>query len=343
MIELIYDIKEESFIGRANCQEKLDFEVKYISDFPEINYKSRFEDVLFFDSEEFHAYHEKNALKVYKLIFMEDEVYLGFCYVGEKNIDNKKMLFIPYSSPFSKVYFSKKAKSSDREKVYSTLVKAANNMTAGLKIMLPPDIYYKDFALDLASFMDSSFKVDYMHINNYFDLRYLEDMEGFVREQSHSYRKNLKKARNHNLKIKINKEASLEKAYRVIEKNRSEKSYPLSMSFEQIKSISSMTSSNVDSFVLRCEESDIDIAAGIVFKINENAVQVIYWGSLEEFSYMRPMELLSFEIIKYYKERGISYVDIGPSTANDKISHGLYGFKVNIGCKSNLKPVIIKI
>ena len=58
---------------------------------------------------------------------------------------------------------------------------------------------------------------------------------------------------------------------------------------------------------------------------------------------MRPMELLSLEIIKFYKERSISYVDIGPSTANDKISHGLYGFKVNIGCKSNLKPVIIKI
>ena len=130
MIELIYDIKKEAFIGRDKLKNTLEFEVQYISDFPEIDYSSRFEDVLFFDSEEFHAYHEKNAENLYKLIFKDNETYLGFCYAGERHIDNQKMLCIPYSSPFSKVYFSKKAKSSDRERVYKALGNIAKLMKA---------------------------------------------------------------------------------------------------------------------------------------------------------------------------------------------------------------------
>jgi len=46
-------------------------------------------------------------------------------------------------------------------------------------------------------------------------------------------------------------------------------------------------------------------------------------------------------VVKYYKEKGYDYVDIGPSTADEKISHGLLRFKKTIGCRTNFKPVFL--
>lgn len=343
MIELIYDIKKGDFVTNSDFMGRIDFEASYTYDFPEIDYRARFEEVLFFDTEDFHSYHEKNVSKVYRLTFVEGENPIAFCYIGEKYDAKEKILCIPYSAPFSKVYFSKKSKTEDRVKVYREFKKVSEKMGGSLRIILPPELYYNDFSIDIASFMDSGLKIKYTHINNYFDLREINDFEGFVDNRSHSYRKNLKKGKEKGLLIDINEKDSLVRAYNVIEKNRSEKGYPLSMTFDQVKDISKMSSSKVDSFVLYTLDNELreDIASGIVFKVNDRSVQVVYWGSTEKHSKMRPMELLSLEIIRYYKDLGISFVDIGPSTANDKISHGLYGFKVNIGCKSNLKMVIV--
>jgi lipid II:glycine glycyltransferase (peptidoglycan interpeptide bridge formation enzyme) len=80
-----------------------------------------------------------------------------------------------------------------------------------------------------------------------------------------------------------------------------------------------------------------EIATEIVFNVAKNCVQVIYWGDDLEFSQLKTMNYLSFNIFKYYKEQNISIIDIGPSTENSIPNYGLCEFKESIGCDISQK------
>ncbi len=369
LTDLYYDINEAEKI-EPDSETKIQAE-NTISNYP----------VYFFDTQEFHLYHQKNAKEVFKLIFMDESSVTAFCYIGYNGSNNLKA---PYSSPFSDIYTIKKPDSVLLEKILSCLKDYVKNMNSDLYFTLPPIVCDKDFAVKTASFLDSGFKLDYAHVSNYYDLTKIDSAESFPENQSHSFRKNIKRALNSDLKLlknykelsekilsknphdeaknsfqfKINKDINKINSdnksvnydlhtqnkfihnadicsYNVIQKNREEKQFPLAMSFDQIKAVENMQSSHVDYFVVSKDETDI--AAAIVFKVSEEMVQVIYWGSLADYSKYRPMEFLAMSLIEHYKSFGISYIDIGPSTVDDKISHGLLAFKKNIGCKTTLK------
>lgn len=294
--------------------------------------------VYFFDSEEFHIYHQKNSKKVFRLIFMDGSSAAGFCYLGYT--DDK--LQIPYSAPFSDIYMIKRTDSLLFEKILACLKAFSLEADADLYLTLIPSVYDKNYAVKTGTMLDSGFALEYAHVSNYFDLEKVESAEAFAAVQSHSFRKNIKRAmksdlmfhNNSGLDLYKNNEISV-RAYDVIQKNRYEKDFPLAMSFDQIKAVEGMESSRVEYFLVSNDSADI--AAAIVFKVSEEMVQVIYWGGLEQYSKLRPMEFLALSIIEHYKSISISYIDIGPSTANGRISHGLLAFKKNIGCETTLK------
>ena len=316
---------------------------------PESDIKIQTEDIIrnhpvyFFDTEEFHAHHHKNAKKVFRLIFMDGSLAAGFCYVGYTT-DNK--LKAPYSAPFSDIYTIKKLDSVILENIVSCLKRYSDSMDAEIQLTFVPLVYDAEYAVKTGVLLDSGFKMSYAHVSNYLDLQKIGSVESFISEQSHSFRKNIKRAMKSNLKFSYtfdtelyNKDSFDIRAYDVIKRNRQEKGFPLAMSFDQIKQVEDMKSSQVDYFLVSKDETDI--AAAIVFKVSEQMVQVVYWGSLEHHSKMRPMEFLAASLIDYYKERGFLFIDIGPSTADDKISHGLLAFKKNIGCETTLKMTFV--
>lgn len=316
---------------------------------PESDIKIQTEDIIrnhpvyFFDTEEFHAYHQKNAKKVFRLIFMDGSLAAGFCYIGYTKDDKLKA---PYSAPFSDIYTIKKSDSLILEKILTCLKRVSDSMDAEIQLTFVPLVYDREYAVKTGVLLDSGFTLSYAHVSNYLDLEKIESAESFISEQSHSFRKNIKRAMKSNLKFsytfdtEIYDKNSLDiRAYDVIKRNRKEKGFPLAMSFDQIKQVEDMKSSQVDYFLVSKDETDI--AAAIVFKVSEQMVQVVYWGSLEQHSKMRPMEFLAASLIDYYKERGFSFIDIGPSTADDKISHGLLAFKKNIGCETTLKMTFV--
>ena len=52
-----------------------------------------------------------------------------------------------------------------------------------------------------------------------------------------------------------------------------------------------------------------------------------------KYSNLRPMNFLSYSIFKFYKDLGIRYIDVGPSTENSIPNYGLCEFKESIGCQ----------
>ena len=294
-------------------------------------------EVLFFDTKDFQAYHSKNADKVVCLGFKKEDKVIGFCYLGLRSSEEKNLLLIPYSSPFSDFYFSIKADDIDKMLSIRGLKQIANEHNADLKITLPPEIYDDNLAFNMSVLLDENIKLQYSHINNYIDLKAISSMEDFSSDRSHSFRKNLARAAKSNLTLLSNQDGILNRAFKVIKINREQKNYPLAMGYEQILDISNMNDARIDSFVV--EDNYSDIAAAIVFRINLKTVQVIYWGALDEYSKLRPMEFLAYSLVEHYKNKGYEFLDIGPSTADYKVNYGLLKFKKNIGCSTNFKPV----
>ena len=75
----------------------------------------------------------------------------------------------------------------------------------------------------------------------------------------------------------------------------------------------------------------------MVYKVNDNVCQVIYWGHIDKYSSQRPMSLLSVKLCEYYKNKGMRYLDIGPSSENGNWNINLAQFKVDMGCMDTSK------
>lgn len=117
--------------------------------------------------------------------------------------------------------------------------------------------------------------------------------------------------------------------YDVIRQNRAWRGYPLRMTWEQVTDTVKIV--DADFFLVSAPEGK-EAASALVYHVAKGIVQVIYWGNLPGFDVYRPMHYLALCIFKYYKERGIRIVDIGPSSADSIPNYGLCDFKERIGC-----------
>lgn len=324
MIEFGYDI----FSGQEIDQARIEKAVQRVRQ----SGVERF----FFDTEVFHAYHQRNCEQLYCIIAVEGDKTLGFCYAGLRY----GVLRVGYSSPFAQLYLLDGGSES-----FCRIAEAVNALADRLGtetvITLPPSIYDGQTPLKVGALLDSGYHLFYAHVSHYFDLREIQTMEAFVAQRPHSYRKNWKRAMQSKLMFLASKEDRklLRRAYAVIEQNREEKNYPLSMPWDQIEAIADMEGAKIGAFVVTTPEG-VDIAAAIVFCVSSRVHQVVYWGNLEEYAALRPMEFLSYHLVMHYRELGADCLDIGPSTAEGKMSHGLVRFKETIGCRSDLKMVL---
>lgn len=294
---------------------------KYISLENEIIDKT-IQESIFFDTEEFHELHEKNAEKLIKIYFKNGKKINSFIYIGIRN----DIGYVPYSSPFSNLH----TKLNFRAEEIKTIVNNLKNIVRELKlkelnISFPPYIYDNSIEEKINIFLSEGFRIKYIDINNYFNL-----LEEIIQDRA------VKKDFNNNIKNNLNfEENDLEIAYQVIKKNREARGFPLKMTLDHIKNIEKLKNAKVDTFYVTYNE--IPIASAIVFEVLPLKKQVVYWGNDTDFHEIKPMAFLVNKLLEYYKNEGIKILDIGPSSEVGKINYGLLQFKKNIGCKSCLK------
>ena len=105
------------------------------------------------------------------------------------------------------------------------------------------------------------------------------------------------------------------------------------MSFEQVK----QTMQIVKHSCFIVENNGKSVASAIVFEVNPDVAQVIYWGDIPNVSELKCMNFLSYNVVEYYKDRGFKFLDIGPSTEDGIPNIGLCDFKESIGCDISSK------
>lgn len=242
-------------------------------------------------------------------------------------------LLAPFSAPFSFIrYGSKYIKYSHVHDFFKSLKENffASNLDS-LKISLPPYFYDESLISKISHcFNDLGFQLSYRDVNSHINLDAIKlDLMPSVTKKA------IRTAAKYNNEMVLcNSEEQKLRAYKIIKENRDMNGYPLRMSWEEIF----LTTSNVaKAFYFYTTIDGHDAAAAIVFEVNREVVQVIYWGANEIGEKSNSMYFLPFELVKFFKDKGYKHMDIGPSSENGKLSIGLNDYKQMIGCSNSLK------
>jgi lipid II:glycine glycyltransferase (peptidoglycan interpeptide bridge formation enzyme) len=211
-----------------------------------------------------------------------------------------------------------------------------NYQSYSVQVTLPPVCYDENnITIQSNGFIKNNFKIKYTDANFHLDLSFEEPFSILKRNA----KKNLKKALNaDNQLILADNQTDEERAYSIIQRNRTEKGYPLKMSFQDLLRTGKVV--KIDFFILKMNLQDV--AAAIVFRINPQVAMVVYWGHLYDFSELRPVNLMAFLLMNTYKKQGFKILDIGPSSENGILDEGLASFKESLGCIVSDKFTLIK-
>lgn len=288
----------------------------------------------FYNSVQFHELNKNKVSQVEYLLFGEKKKKLALA-IGIENDEIR----IPYSAPFGIFeQLQSHIKLEEMEEAI-TLLEGYGKECGICKIIfrMPPVFYDECFISKLQNvLLRKGYQIAYCDLNYQF---YIHDMEQYENLLLRNARKNLKNAMKQGFSF-VHCESVEEKreAYNVIAENRKRKGYPLRMTYEQVNDTIQLTQH--DFFLLK--DGEISIAAAVIFKVNKECYQVIYWGDIDGYEARRPMNYLAYKVYEFYADIGIKVLDIGPSTEEGVPNYGLCDFKESIGCEVSIKMTYMK-
>lgn len=241
----------------------------------------------------------------------------------------------PFSAPFGGWSYNKDMSLTTLGEAHELLENyLAKQNIRYIKIVLPP-LFYDETALSLM--FNIAYRRSYSLAN--VDLNYQFNLDNFNADYiswvSYNARRNFKIAEESNLTVeKVTSQADIKKAYDIIAQNRAERGFPLKMTFESVQDTIKIVPA--DFFIVYTKDK-VAAASAMLFHVNKEVVQVVYWGHIGEFSPIKPINYLSYHLFDYYKKAGFKYVDIGPSTDGSEPNYGLIEFKDSIGCSVSPK------
>jgi len=288
-----------------------------------------------FGSAAFNDLNKNKCDEVFYLLFKEVKFRLGI--IG----GIREMAFYsPFSAPFGGYSFiADDVRLQYIEEAINLLKNWAKEKSLStISITLPPSVYGSSFiAKQLNCLWREGFNISEINLNYSFDLDSFDD--NYSQLIWYNARKNLKISMNSGFNfLRCTSDEEKEIAYQVIQKNREGRGFPLRMTWLQVKDTIKIVPSD---FFLVYNYQNIPVASAIVFHLNEEVVQVIYWGDLQGYSDLKPMNFLSYKVFEHYKNSGKKVVDIGPSTEHSIPNYGLCEFKEGIGCKIDPKYTLI--
>lgn len=289
-----------------------------------------------FTSTSFSLLNSHKVEKVYYLLFKDTKVRLGII-LGKIGAN----LYSPFSAPYGSFSY---AEPDCKAKAIDSCIQALNdwclnNHFEKLFISLPAQHYNPQFIDRLVNgFFSHEYTIDNIDVNHHFEIPPDFDVN-YPQLLQRNARKNLNNALKQSLFFIRLDENFSSRAYDIIALNRAAKQKPLRLTLSEIKEVSAVT--EIDFFVV--EHSGVDVAAAIVFGINHNTVQVVYWGDDPKYAELRSMNYLTYKVFQYYALKGIRVLEIGISTESSKPNYGLCEFKESIGCSLSLKYSFSKI
>ena len=286
---------------------------------------------IFFNTVAFNELNRHKVEQVRYFLFRDTKYRFGLC-VGMKG----KEAMAPFSAPFASfvtVHERWEIKQLD-EAVHCFEELANNEEWHSMRVILPPPLYGASFIAAMSnSLLRAGYSVCFQDLNYSLDLKKL-NIEDYVTLLPSNGRKNVRIAMKSGLALRhCEGDEEKHRAYGVIAENRKSKGYPLRMTWEDVLATTKIIGH--DFFLV--EKDGEDIAAAQVFHVLDKIMQVIYWGDMPGYSELKPINFLAYELIQYYGNRGVQYIDVGPSSEAGEPNYGLCDFKASIGCDITAK------
>ena len=277
------------------------------------------------------AFNELNASRfesVYYLLFKDSKIRLGIVFGLRDNV-----LLSPFSAPyggFENVSSDVKLYQIDAA-IEALFQWSRTKGFNGLRIVPPSPFYTPDFSAKMTNCLfRAGFIMQNVELNYYYQTEHFTD--SYPKTIWYNAKKNLNKSLSFGLTFEKLAAENGSIAHSIIVQNRSERGFPMRLSWDQLKATSAVIP--VDYFLVK--HADTTIASAIIYHSAPSIVRVVYWGDLPKYSDFKTMNFLSYNVFKYYKEQGIKTIDIGHSTVDSVPNNGLCEFKEGIGCSIDL-------
>lgn len=284
-----------------------------------------------FNIAEFNELNKAKVDELIYLLFKEKKYRFGIC-IGRRNND----YLCPFSAPFGVLEPVKLPVSVG---YYDDAIKAMNEYllqksAQSMQFVLPPMFYDQT---GISCIVNTLYRNGYEYKNT--DINFQMDLkklcvESYTELIPYHGKKNLRISFESGLSFKrCESEDEIKIAYAVIAENRESRGFPLRMSLQQVLDTIQIVEHEL--FLVMKEEEPI--ASALVYHINSDVAQVIYWGDKPGFGEFKPINFISYNLMHYYFDKGFKYLDIGPSSENSIPNIGLCDFKLSIGCDISSK------
>lgn len=284
------------------------------------------DDNLVFLESEFLELNKDKTDKIHYLIGKDSKNRVAVA-LGEKENTWKA----PFSAPFGGFIFLQKDTSVEVVWEFTKeLINHAKSFGVNrIDLYLPADIYgAQNNTIVINSLLGNGFKLDYLDINYSFDLNAI-DLDTYSNCIQRNARKNLRIALQSDLTmVHCESDGQKREAYETIRINREHRGFPLRMTCEQLMNTVNIVDHNF--FLVKHENQTV--ASAVVYNLNNKCAQVVYWGEVPDVSQLKSINFISYNLVKFYKERNYEILDIGISTEFGIPNFGLCSFKESIGC-----------
>lgn len=186
--------------------------------------------------------------------------------------------------------------------------------------------------------MRNNFSVGNFELNYHIDV----NADGFLNRISYGNRKRIKKCLNAGMTTQYHSHSDIDSIYQVIKLNRERRGFPVTMSFEQVKT---MLDKFPDRYHLFSVKNNIDegemVASALCISLTPSVLYVFYWGDVAGYEKYSPIALLASSIYEYCQNNNFEQLDIGTATVDNVPNYGLAQFKRNLGFSESLKPELV--
>lgn len=298
---------------------------EYAGLFPEVSHV--------FNSVEFSLLNRGKCDDVHYLAFADDKgkMRLGLI-LGERG----GMLRSPFSAPFGGLEERGPQRLSYYLDAAAELKAYGREYGKPVVVTLPPACYDGDssrFSRQALCLLSGGGRQLYADFNYHYSL---SDFSSFDERLWSSARRNLSASVRRELEFECLADPTddeIKEIYGIIRVNHESHGYPVHMTLDDIVATSKII--GMDFFIVRKDGKGI--ASAIIYHTSSETVQLIYWGDLPEGRDFRPMNFLSYNIIRHYAESspesGVRFFDLGPASSDGVPAVGLCDFKESIGCR----------
>ncbi len=289
-----------------------------------------------FHMQKFFDYHAPGKFTFNHLIFLEKNeiaALLPGAMIGSK-----------FESPIGASYGSivtKDVKFKKAMEIVSTLLQYARDKGIKEIELTAPPVVYEDHPnqnLDFAMLWQG-FQYELHYISSAIKL---DPDEEIISRFSPTIRRNIRKSfKNPDIRVEINEK--YEEFYPILLDNKGRHNVKPTHSLEDLLKLKELLPDNLKLFMVYWKEKPI--SGSLMFFVNRTCSLCFYNMLLYEYEYLKAIQRLMYEVVKYSTDKGYSYLDIGVSqdtSADNPMtpSMGLIDFKEKFDAKTVMRNTL---